>query len=160
MGSIAGIGTRKKIDASALNEVSIAYGSRRHRGVTVLMPVGPCTVPALVIDELKQVSWYPHLPRANARALGNAGCVYRSSDDVDMGIALYPTLDKDEICATIEIKINYFKPVATGKITCTTELVNRGKTVANLESRVFSGDTLVAQANGNYSIFTPRKDKT
>lgn len=85
------------------------------------------------------------------------GAVIYALADTGMGIALYPTLGKDEICATIEIKINYFKPVATGQITCTTELVNRGKTVANLESRVFSGETLVAQANGNYSIFTPRR---
>lgn len=88
------------------------------------------------------------------------GAVIYALADTGMGIALYPTLGKDEICATIEIKINYFKPVATGQITCTTELVNRGKTVANLESRVFSGEALVAQANGNYSIFTPRKDAT
>ena len=84
MGSIARAGTRQEIDASALNEVSIADGSRRPRRVIVLMPIGPCTVPALVVDELKQVSWYPHLPRADARALGNAGYVYRSSDDVDI----------------------------------------------------------------------------
>jgi acyl-CoA thioesterase len=88
------------------------------------------------------------------------GAVIYALADTGMGVALYPTLGKDEICATIEIKINYFKPVASGLITCTTELVNRGKTVANLESRVFSGATLVAQANGNYSIFTPRKDMT
>jgi acyl-CoA thioesterase len=87
------------------------------------------------------------------------GAVIYALADTGMGIALYPTLGKDEICATIEIKINYFKPVSTGKITCTTELVNRGRTVANLESRVFSGETLVAQANGNYSIFTPRTDR-
>ena len=88
------------------------------------------------------------------------GAVIYALADTGMGIALYPTLGAGGICATIEIKINYFKSVATGKMTCITELVNRGKTVANLESRVFSGETLVAQANGNYSIFTPRKDKT
>lgn len=88
------------------------------------------------------------------------GAVIYALADTGMGVALYPTLGKDEICATIEVKINYFKPVASGLITCTTELVNRGKTVANLESRVFSGETLVAQANGNYSIFTPRRDAT
>ena len=88
------------------------------------------------------------------------GAVIYALADTGMGIALYPTLGKDEICATIEIKINYFKPVSWGQIVCTTELVNRGKTVANLESRVFCGETLVAQANGNYSIFMPRKDKT
>ena len=74
-----------------------------------------------------------------------------------MGAALYPTLGDGEICATIEVKINYFRPVMAGTLGCTTEIVNRGRTVANLESRVYSGETLVAQANGNYSIFTPRK---
>ena len=88
------------------------------------------------------------------------GAVIYALADTGMGVALYPTLGKDEICATIEVKINYFKPVASGLITCTTELVNRGKTVANLESRVLSGEALVAQANGNYSIFTPRRDAT
>ena len=86
------------------------------------------------------------------------GAVLYALADTGMGVALYPTLGKDEICATIEIKINYFKPVSSGLISCITELVNRGKTVANLQSRVFSGETLVAQANGNYSIFMPHKN--
>lgn len=86
------------------------------------------------------------------------GAVLYALADTGMGMALYPTMKEDEICATIEIKINYFKPVVAGLITCTTALVNRGKTVANLESKIFSGETLLAQANGNYSIFVPRKD--
>lgn len=85
------------------------------------------------------------------------GAVLYALADTGMGSALYPTLAQGEICATIEIKINYFKPVASGSIVCTTELVNRGKSVANLESRLFVEGSLVAQANGNYAIFTPRK---
>ena len=85
------------------------------------------------------------------------GAVIYALADTGMGLALYPTLSEGEICATIEIKINYFKPIATGLVVCNTEIVNRGKTVANLESRVFSGDVLVAQANGNYAIFSPRR---
>lgn len=88
------------------------------------------------------------------------GAVLYALADTGMGAALYPTLGAGEICATIEVKINYFRPVASGTVTCTTEVVNRGRTVANLESRVHSGETLVAQANGNYSIFTPRKTAT
>lgn len=84
------------------------------------------------------------------------GAVIYAMADTGMGAALYPTLAQGEICATIEIKINYFKPVTAGHITCRTEVVNRGKRVANLESRVFVGNVLVAQANGNYAIFTPR----
>jgi len=85
------------------------------------------------------------------------GAVLFAMADTGMGAALYPTLDAGEICATIEVKINYFKPVVAGELACTTELVNRGKTVANLESSIYLGDTLVARANGNYAIFRPGK---
>ena len=84
------------------------------------------------------------------------GAVLYALADTGMGTALYPTLVAPQICATIEIKINYFKPVSGGRLVCTTTLVNRGKTVANLESRLHVDGVLVAQANGNYAIFTPR----
>lgn len=85
------------------------------------------------------------------------GAVLYALADTGMGAALYPTLAAGEICATIEIKINYFKPVFQGQVVCKTELVNRGKTVANLESRLYVEQVLVAQANGNYAIFRPRR---
>jgi len=83
------------------------------------------------------------------------GAVVYSLADTGMGAALYPGLKKGEMCATIEIKINYYRPVRSGTITCITEVINRGKSVANMESRIYSGDVLVAKANGNYSIFAP-----
>ena len=43
----------------------------------------------------------------------------------------------------------------TGTLACLTRIVNRGRSVANLESQLFVGDSLVAQANGNYAIFKP-----
>lgn len=85
------------------------------------------------------------------------GAVIYAMADTGMGAALYPTLAEGESCATIEIKMNYFKPVVAGTLFCLTELVNRGRTIANLESRVYLGKLLVAQANGNYAIFRPRK---
>jgi acyl-CoA thioesterase len=72
------------------------------------------------------------------------GAVVYAMADTGMGAALYPTLATGEICATIEIKINYFKPIAQGELTCVTTLVNRGKTIANLESRIHLGGVLVA----------------
>jgi acyl-CoA thioesterase len=83
------------------------------------------------------------------------GAVVYALADTGMGAALYPTLAPGEICATIDVKINYFKPVASGKLICKTEVLNRGKSIANLESRIYSEGTLVAQANGNYAIFRP-----
>jgi acyl-CoA thioesterase len=85
------------------------------------------------------------------------GAVLYAMADTGMGAALYPTLAAGEICATIEIKISYFKPVSQGQLSCVTTLVNRGKTIANLESRIHLGGVLVAQANGNYAIFMPRQ---
>lgn len=85
------------------------------------------------------------------------GAVVYAMADTGMGAALYPTLADGEICATIEIKINYFKPIAAGRLSCITQIVNRGRTIANLESRVLLDEVLVAQANGNYAIFTPRR---
>ena len=84
------------------------------------------------------------------------GAVLYALADTGMGAALYPTLAEGEICATIEIKINYFKPVGSGEVVCTTRLVNRGRTVANLESLLHVGQVLVGSANGNYAIFRPR----
>ncbi|MCP5180924.1 MAG: PaaI family thioesterase [Pseudomonadales bacterium] len=83
------------------------------------------------------------------------GAVIYALADTGMGAALAPSLAEGEICATIEIKINYFKPVTRGQLVCTTEMINRGRTVANLQSRIVVGDSLVAMANGNYAIFTP-----
>jgi len=83
------------------------------------------------------------------------GAVLYALADTGMGLALYPSLADGEICATIEIKINYFKPVSAGVLNCVTQVVNRGRTVANLDSRLYVGETLVAQANGNYAIFKP-----
>ena len=85
------------------------------------------------------------------------GAVLYALADTGMGAALYPTLAAGQICATIEIKVNYFKAVASGRLVCTTELINRGKSVANLESRVTLDDRLVAAANGNYAVFTPSR---
>lgn len=83
------------------------------------------------------------------------GAVLYALADTGMGAALYPTLEPGQMCATIQITMNYFKPVVSGVVTCTTEVVNRGKSVAHLESRLVAGELLVATANGNYSIFRP-----
>jgi acyl-CoA thioesterase len=80
------------------------------------------------------------------------GAVLYALADTGMGAALYPTLDDDEICVTIEIKITYFRPAPAGIIRCETVLLNRGRTVANLDSRLYLDERLIAQANGNFAI--------
>ncbi len=80
------------------------------------------------------------------------GAVLFALADTGMGSALYPTLAAGESCATIEVKINYFKPVRQGTLSCETTIVNRGRSIANLESRVWLDGQVVASANGHYAI--------
>ena len=92
----------------------------------------------------------------NPNKVVHGGVIY-SLADTGMGAALFPTLEKGKICATIEIKINYHRPVSKGILTCHSNVIHTGKTIANIESRVYNGEKLIATANGNFSIFEPRK---
>lgn len=87
------------------------------------------------------------------------GAVIYAMADTGMGATLHLGMAPDEICATIEIKTNYFKPVFGGKLTCICTLNNRGKRVANVDACVYVDGVLVSKSNGNYAIFKPNKDK-
>lgn len=76
--------------------------------------------------------------------------------DTGMGAALYSTLAPGESCATIEIKINYFRPILAGQIVCLSEIVHKGASVANLESTIHVDGVLMAKANGSFAIFKVR----
>lgn len=88
----------------------------------------------------------------NPHGVLHGGVAYTMAD-TGMGSALYPTLEETESCATIEIKISYLRPVHGGAVTCETRMLNRGQTVAYLESEVESEGRTVAKASGSYSIF-------
>lgn len=81
------------------------------------------------------------------------GAVVFALADTGMGAALYPTLQEGESCATIEIKINFLRAARDGTLVCESVLLNRGRSVANLESRVFLSGSLIATASGNFAIF-------
>jgi acyl-CoA thioesterase len=88
------------------------------------------------------------------------GAVMYSLADTGMGGALYSVLEKDESCATVEVKITYLKPVKDGSLTCETKVIHRGRSIGILESEIKNGETLVSKAYGTYSIFkvkTPRE---
>lgn len=83
------------------------------------------------------------------------GAVFYALADTGMGGALLPSLPEGQLCATIEIKMSYFKAVREGRIDCKTKVVNQGKRVVSLESELFNNDGLVVKATGSFSIFTP-----
>ena len=81
------------------------------------------------------------------------GGVMYSMADTGMGAALYPYLEEDELCATIEIKIVYFSSATSGTLTCDTKVIQRRKMFAALESEIHNDQGLVAKAMGTFSIF-------
>lgn len=83
------------------------------------------------------------------------GAVLYTMADTGMGAALSPELGDDEVCATIELKINYLQPVHDGDVTCETILESKGKSIAYLESDLRQDGESVARATGSFSIFTP-----
>jgi acyl-CoA thioesterase len=87
------------------------------------------------------------------------GAVLFALADTGMGKALYSTLDSQHLGATIEAKINYFKPVREGLIVCNSELVNRGKSIASLEARLTVGAEVVARAFGTFNVFKRKPER-
>jgi uncharacterized protein (TIGR00369 family) len=68
--------------------------------------------------------------------------------DAAMGMAYAAGLDEGETFTTLELKINFLKPVRTGRLTATGRLVKGGRTVGLLECDVVDDkDRLVARAS-------------
>jgi acyl-CoA thioesterase len=93
----------------------------------------------------------------NGTGVAHGGVLFTLADTA-MGAALYNSLDPGEICATIEIKIGYFKPVFDGTLVCEATLLNKGKSVASLEATIRNGDQLVSKASGTFAIFRRKTD--
>ena len=68
--------------------------------------------------------------------------------DAAMGMAYASLLDEGEAFATLELKINFLKPVWTGRLTATGRVVKGGATVGLVECDVHDDkDRLVARAS-------------
>ncbi len=91
----------------------------------------------------------------NPHGVLHGGVIY-SMADTSMGAALYPFLGEGELCATVEIKIVYFRSVTAGGLICDTKLLHRSRTLGFLESEVAAGDQPIAKAMGTFSIFKAR----
>ena len=88
----------------------------------------------------------------NPHKVVHGGVLY-SMADTGMGAAAYTNLGKSELCATIEIKINYFKATKSGTLTCNTKVIHQGKKIVTMDSEIINDGQLVAKAIGTYSIF-------
>ena len=68
--------------------------------------------------------------------------------DAAMGMSYASTLDEGETFTTLELKINFLKPVWTGRLTAAGRLVKGGRTVGLVECDIHDDkDRLVARAS-------------
>jgi uncharacterized protein (TIGR00369 family) len=87
--------------------------------------------------------------RRHANPMGTVhGGVLCDIADAAMGIAYAATLDEGETFTTLELKINFLKPVRTGQLVATGRVVKGGHTVGLVECDVLDDkEHLVARAS-------------
>lgn len=73
--------------------------------------------------------------------------------DAAMGGATITTLEEGESFTTLELKVNFFKPVRNGRLTATAEVVRRTRSIAYVECEVVDeGGSLVAKLSSTCMV--------
>ena len=87
--------------------------------------------------------------RRHANPMGTVhGGILCDIADAAMGIAYAATLDEGETFTTLELKINFLKPVRTGRLVATGRVVKGGRSVGLTECDVVDDkERLVARAS-------------
>jgi acyl-CoA thioesterase len=91
-----------------------------------------------------------HMSRAD-RAHGG---VLFALIDTAMGQAVLSALPAGRGCATLEVKINYFRPIQRGRIVATARLGNLTRNTAYADGEIRSGDgkKVLAKASGTFFV--------
>ncbi len=85
------------------------------------------------------------------------GAVTFAMMDTAMGAAVSSLLADGQQCATVEIQTRYHRPVRSGRIRSTAEVVTAGRRLMHVEARTFDDeDRLVASATSTYAVVEPR----
>ena len=72
--------------------------------------------------------------------------------DTAMGASLMQRLEEGEICATVQISMNYLRPVVAGVVECEARVVSKGRRFANVRGELYVKEKLVGTADGNFAI--------
>jgi len=76
------------------------------------------------------------------------GGVYCDLADIAMGFSFLTTLNKDELFTTVNLTINYLKPVRKGKLIASSKIIKRGKRLGYMECEIVNDQgELVAKAS-------------
>ena len=80
--------------------------------------------------------------------------------DFSCGAAVFSTMDPQDYCSTVELKVNYFRPLDLGdRIIAKTRVVFRGKRLCVLEGFVYreGHPEPVAMATATFNVVTGKK---
>ena len=88
----------------------------------------------------------------NGIGVAHGGAIFSPADSA-VGMALVGMLEKDETLSTLEMKINYVKPISNGDIIAEARIVHRGTmtAVGDVDVRDKKGH-LIAKAMATYAI--------
>jgi acyl-CoA thioesterase len=87
----------------------------------------------------------------NPNRVAHGGTLYTMADTA-MGAAIHSVLERGMACVTIEIKMNYLKPVREGRVLCLARVIQCGRRVAVVEADVKNQGVLVAKALGTFAV--------
>lgn len=82
--------------------------------------------------------------------------------DFASGVAVFSTLGTDDFCSTVELKVNYFRPLYSGnKLKAFSKVVFRGKRLCVVHSYLYRGREKepVAMATATFNVVTPTSRK-
>lgn len=95
----------------------------------------------------------------NAVGLVHGGAIFSPADSA-VGMALVGLIDRDDNISTLEMKINYLKPVKGSAIIAEAKIVHKGTQTAigDVDVRNEKGD-LIAKGLATYAIFNKNRSK-
>ncbi|MBM3784271.1 MAG: PaaI family thioesterase [Acidobacteria bacterium] len=86
------------------------------------------------------------------------GGVYCDVADLAMGVAFFCSLEEGEAMTTLELKINYLRPVSEGRIAASAKVVNKGQTTGLVECDIRDEQgRLLARSSSTCYIFRGAK---
>lgn len=92
-------------------------------------------------------------PTHMSRAARVHGGVLFTLLDTALGGAVVNSLPRGQGAATLELKINYFRPIQFGRVTAEGRLVNRSRHTAYAEGEVLNEDgKVLAKASGTFFV--------
>jgi uncharacterized protein (TIGR00369 family) len=85
------------------------------------------------------------------------GPVVFALTDYGMGAAVWDTLDAGQVCATVNVAINFVDSAASGEVVCTSRVDRRTRRAAATSAEVRHADgRLLATAIGSFAVILGR----